>query len=200
MPIQSELLSAAANEWKRWGFSSAPIHDPKRIGGRESEQPFVHFANDYWVTVDEPTRNGNSPYPWSAAFVSFCFKTAAAGTGFPYSGSHWGYCAAIVSKPNTYSKLKLMDPASSTLQAGDLLWAARGGSNCPKPPVSAATATGSAPNGRAASSSRRPPGTALRSAPPPSVPSPAEATFNQAHNPMVGAVLHDAKGAVPDGV
>ena len=30
--------------------------------------------------------------------------------------------------------------------------------------------------------------------------SPAEATFNQDHNPMVGAVLHDAKGAVPGGV
>ncbi len=30
-----------------------------------------------------------------------------------------------------------------------------------------------------------------------SVPSPADATFNRDHNPMKGAVLHDAKGAVP---
>ena len=35
---------------------------------------------------------------------------------------------------------------------------------------------------------------------PPSSPSPAETAFNQDPFPIVGAVLHDAKGAVPDGV
>ena len=39
---------------------------------------------------------------------------------------------------------------------------------------------------RAASSRRRPPVTALRSAPPPSGPSPAETTFNRDHNPDGG--------------
>ncbi|WP_247305738.1 ATP-binding protein [Bradyrhizobium sp. 179] len=39
---------------------------------------------------------------------------------------------------------------------------------------------------KAASSRRRPPVTALRSAPPPSGPSPAETTFNRDHNPDGG--------------
>ncbi|QOZ51598.1 DUF2272 domain-containing protein [Bradyrhizobium sp. CCBAU 53338] len=136
MSIQSDLLTTATNEWKRWGFSSAPVQGPKSIGGRESEQPYVQFVNDYWVTVGKPARNGKSPYPWSAAFISFCFKTAAAGTGFPYSESHWGYCQAILARPRSYPKLELMTPASSSLSVGDLLWAARGGPDCPTPPDS----------------------------------------------------------------
>lgn len=147
MPIQAELLTTATNEWKRWGFSSVPIHGSKSIGGRESEQPYVQFVNDYWVTVGQPTRNGKSPYPWSAAFISFCFKSAAAGAGFPYSESHWGYCAEIFAKPKTYPDLKLLDPSSSSLNVGDLLWAARGGSDCPVPPDSFAGAVQSLKKG-----------------------------------------------------
>jgi hypothetical protein len=62
-----------------------------------------------------------------------------------------------------------------------------------------ATATGFAPSARAASSSRSPV-TGLRSAPPPYGPSPANPIFNRDHEPGVGAVLHDAKGAIPGGV
>ena len=136
MPIQAALLTTVSNEWKRWGHSAVPVHGKKSIGGVESQQPYVQFVNDYWVAVGEPARNGKSPYPWSAAFVSFCFKSAAAGTRFPYNEAHWGYCAAILTEPKTYPGLKLMDASSCTLSPGDLLWAARGGSACPTPPTS----------------------------------------------------------------
>lgn len=148
MPIQPALLSTASDEWKRWGFSTVPVHGHKSIGGRESEPPYVQFVNDYWVAVGEPARNGKSPYPWSAAFVSFCFKTAAAGAGFPYNEAHWGYCEAILANPKTYPKLKLMDPASCVLSPGDLLWAARGGADCPTAPTSFDGATEALKKGR----------------------------------------------------
>ncbi len=113
-----------------------PVHGRKSIGGRESQQPYVQFVNDYWVSVGEPARNGKSSYPWSAAFISFCFHNAEAGTGFPYNGAHWGYCEAIVSRPRAYSKLQLINPVTNTLGLGDLLWAARGGADCPLAPDS----------------------------------------------------------------
>lgn len=135
MSILPNLLTTAESEWKRWGFSTVPIHGRKSIGGRESEQPYAQFVNDYWMAVGEASRNGKSPYPWSAAFISFCFKTAASGAAFPYDGAHWGYCRAIVSKPRRYPKLRLMDPSSCILRAGDLIWAARGGRDCPSAPT-----------------------------------------------------------------
>lgn len=136
MSILPNLLTTADGEWKRWGFSAVPMHGSKSIGGRESEQPYAQFVNEYWAAVGEPARNGKSPYPWSAAFISFCFKSAAAGAAFPYDEAHWGYCKAIVSKPARYAKLQLMDPKSCTLRTGDLIWAARGGAGCPSAPSS----------------------------------------------------------------
>lgn len=136
MAIQPALLTTVQDEWKRWGFSTVPIHGAKSIGGLEGQQPYVQFVNDYWVSVGKPSLNGKSPYPWSAAFISFCFKTAAAGTAFPYNEAHWGYCEAIVARPKAYPKLKLLDPALSVLTPGDLIWAARGGGDCPAAPTS----------------------------------------------------------------
>ncbi|MES5482107.1 DUF2272 domain-containing protein [Bradyrhizobium sp. INPA03-11B] len=136
MTIRPALLATAADEWRRWGFSAIPIHGTKTIGGRESQPPYVEFVSDYWASVGEPARNGKSASPWSAAFVSFCFKTAAAGDGFPYSEAHWNYCEAIVSKPKAYPRLKLVDPTNGTLGLGDLIWAARGGADCPLAPKS----------------------------------------------------------------
>jgi hypothetical protein len=56
MPIQTALLTTASNEWKRWGYSTVPVHGKKSIGGVESRQPYVQFVNDYWVAVGEPAR------------------------------------------------------------------------------------------------------------------------------------------------
>jgi hypothetical protein len=140
MPLAPKLIAAAEDEWKRWGFSVSPLHKPPKIVGREGVAPYVGYVNDYWRVVGEPTWNGNTPQPWSAAFISFCFKTAGAGTGFPYRAAHAEYCRAILQKPASYPGLALADPAAATLVVGDLIWAARAGPDCPKPPMTHAEA------------------------------------------------------------
>jgi hypothetical protein len=127
MAIQPALLTTAQDEWKRWGFSTVPIHGGKSIGGLEGQQPYVQFVNDYWVAVGKPSLNGKSPYPWSAAFISFCFKTAAAGTAFPYNEAHWGYCEAIVARPKAYPKLKRSGLIRAYPRRPDLGGEGRGG-------------------------------------------------------------------------
>lgn len=147
MAIQEKLIDAADGEWKRWGFSLAPLHRPKQVGGTEQQVPYVQFVNDYWTVAGKPEWNGKSPFPWSAAFISFCFASAGAGAGFPYRTGHWDYCAQIVNEPDTYPKLKL-EPASTPLATGDVIWAARGGRDCPAPPTSSAEALAGLQAGR----------------------------------------------------
>lgn len=135
MPIASKLVASSEAEWARWGFSAWPLHGARSIAGKENTTPFVGYVNEYWTVVGEPTWNGTTPQPWSAAFISFCFKGAGAAKKFPYASGHFGYCSSILKSTGKYP-LTLGDPGSTQLQAGDLLWAARTGGNCPKPPTS----------------------------------------------------------------
>jgi hypothetical protein len=132
VPLAPQLIATAADEWKRWGFSVRPLHGLGKIVGKEGVAPYVGYVNDYWRVVGEPTWNGNTAEPWSAAFISFCFKTAGAGNGFPYRTAHAEYCRAILQAPATYPGLALADPATTALAVGDLVWAARAGH--PTPP------------------------------------------------------------------
>ena len=148
MAIEEKLLNAANGEWTRWGFSVVPVHAPRAIGGTERNAPFVNFVNDYWKVVGNPDRNGRSPFPWSAAFISFCFKTAGADAKFPYRGGHFDYCAEILKHRDTFAALELADPASAMLEPGDVIWAARAGRDCPRPPSSHSAALADLRNGR----------------------------------------------------
>jgi hypothetical protein len=134
MPISDKLLQVARAEWQRWGFSTRPLHGAATIGGTEKQPPFVSFVNDYWVVVGHPNWNGNTPEPWSAAFISFCFKQAGAGKGFPYNPSHVGYCSAILRTPAKFPGLSFEDPATTKLELGDLVFASRRGGKCSPPP------------------------------------------------------------------
>ena len=140
MTITPALITAATREWNRWGGSIRPLHGHARIVGTENAPPYVGYVNDYWKIVGKPTWNGNTPQPWSAAFISYCFNTAGAGEGFPYKTGHVDYCRAILEVPGKYPGLALSDPMTTALQASDLLWSARGGGDCPKPPKSYAEA------------------------------------------------------------
>lgn len=140
MTLAAQLVTTATDEWNRWGCSVVRLHGDKAIGGTETVPPYVSYVNDYWKVVGEPTWNGNTPQPWSAAFISFCFKQAGAGAGFPYATGHVDYCGAILRHPQTYPKLALADPATTAVRPGDLLWAARSGKGCTTPPVGYAAA------------------------------------------------------------
>jgi hypothetical protein len=134
MAFRDDLLAVVLNEWKRWGYSVRSADSTVKIGGRERDAPFVSFVNDYWQAVGHPTWNGNTEEPWSAAFISFCFKAAGAGDAFPYNQGHAGYCRAILSTPERFPGLTLSAPATTQVQVGDLIWAARSGPRCRQPP------------------------------------------------------------------
>ena len=127
MPIAAKLVQAALDEWERWGFSTVPVHGKKAIGGTETKAPYVTFVNSYWKTVGQPTWNGNTKQPWSAAFISFCFSKGQAANAFPYASGHVGYCKAFVRNPGKYPGLRFGDPGVETLALGDLVFAGRSG-------------------------------------------------------------------------
>lgn len=133
MSIKPKLIATALAEWTRWGGSVRPLHGAPAIGGTETKAPYVGYVNDYWKVVGKPNWNGATPQAWSAAFISFCFKTAGAGTGFAYSTGHVDYCRAILAGRSP--GLSLVDPATTTLAVGDLIWAARSGDGCNPPPM-----------------------------------------------------------------
>jgi hypothetical protein len=134
MTITTQLVDVALSEWKRFGFSTRPLHGQARIVGVESVAPYVDYVNDYWRAVGKPTFNGNTPIAWSAAFISFCFKEAGAGKSFPYDAGHAGYCSSIVRSPDVYPNLAVLDSASTIVEVGDVVLAARSGDGCGKPP------------------------------------------------------------------
>jgi hypothetical protein len=136
MTLMPKLIETAEGEWSRWGFSVRPLHAKPKIAGKENQAPYVAYVNDYWKAAGKPTWNGNTAEPWSAAFISFCFKSAGAGGSFPYAAAHVEYCRSIMTSAATYPDLALADPTATPLAVGDLLWAARGGSGCPTPPKS----------------------------------------------------------------
>jgi hypothetical protein len=148
MPISAKLVQATEDEWARWGFSTRPLHGPATIAGTEKNAPFVAYVNEYWSVVGQPSWNGNTPQPWSAAFISFCFKAAGAAKQFPYASGHFDYCAAMVRSPKKYPGLKLEDPATAVLAVGDLVWAARSGGDCPTPPGTHAKALAALQSGK----------------------------------------------------
>ena len=140
LSLVPKLVDTARAEWKRWGFSAVPVHGIKKIVGKEGVAPYVSFVHDYWVAVNEPTFNGKTPQPWSAAFISYCFKQAGAAKEFPYNEGHAGYCGAFIRNPAKYPKLSFGDPATTKPQLGDLIFAGRGGGGCGKPPPNHAAA------------------------------------------------------------
>jgi hypothetical protein len=139
MAIGTKLVGVSETEWGRWGYSTWELHKTPVIVGKEKNAPYVGYVNDYWKIVGKPTWNGATPEPWSAAFISFCFKTAGAAKNFPYAAGHVGYCSAILKSPKKYP-LTISDPATTKLQPGDLVWAARSGDKCALPPTTYAKA------------------------------------------------------------
>ncbi|WP_171070142.1 DUF2272 domain-containing protein [Methylobacterium terricola] len=148
MAFNDVLVSTVHQEWARWGFSTSALHVKKKIVGKEGVEPYVGYVNEYWRAVNQPARNGNSPYPWSAAFISFNFKRAGADGEFPYAAGHWDYCRDIVRSPKKFTKLSLHLPSQVAIEVGDVIWAARRGPQCPPPPKDAAAAFGDLKTGR----------------------------------------------------
>jgi hypothetical protein len=73
--------------------------------------------------------NRDGYYAWSAAFVSYVFRIAGAGTGFPYSASHSDYIdiAAEMAQGRTQGWLVTAErPETYAPQLGDVICEGRG--------------------------------------------------------------------------
>lgn len=67
-------------------------------GTKELSSKVSSLLSSYWKSVglefsfaEMQNPAVHSSYPWSSAFISFLFKSAGAGSNFPYSSSHAGY-------------------------------------------------------------------------------------------------------------
>jgi hypothetical protein len=106
-------------------------------GGR-SETSFAIKSRllEYWMRGGNRSKSGAeqeiaSRSYWSAAFISWLFRVAGAGTSFKYSAAHTVYCAAA--KKNrlanrTLNPFWLFRPSEFAPRVGDLLCNARDGS------------------------------------------------------------------------
>jgi hypothetical protein len=134
MPFANDLITVAQREWTRWGGPSERI-DGTTVGivpRMEAQSPFWTYVGEYWRSVGSSLDGRDSP-AWSAAFISYCFKQAAAGRRFPYHENHSAYVAKIDS--GNFAGLSLEDPGTTPVSVGDLLWAGRRGDGCRTPPL-----------------------------------------------------------------
>ncbi|WP_407519007.1 DUF2272 domain-containing protein [Methylobacterium oryzisoli] len=140
MAFVDALVTVARREWTRWGGPAEAI-DGTLVGftnsRMEAEHPFWTFVGEYWKAVGSDL-DGRDPPAWSAAFISYCFSQAGAGTGFPYHENHSIYVSKI--DAGTFPGLSLADPGTAPVAVGDLLWASRTGDGCRTPPSTFAAA------------------------------------------------------------
>lgn len=132
--ITNKLISAASSEWERWGGPTETLTGHTmgfKDGKMEQIHPFWTFVAEYWRSINIKL-DGRSPEPWSAAFISFCFKHAVADGQFPFHENHSIYVAKIAS--GHFPGLSLEDPGTTVLKPGDLIWASRTGEQCRTPP------------------------------------------------------------------
>lgn len=135
MSFADDLVAVARREWTRWGGPAERI-DGSLVGftadRMEAVSPFWIWVGEYWHAINSPLDGRDSP-AWSAAFISYCFKEAGAGTRFPYHDNHSIYVSKI--DGGGFAGLSLRDPAATPVKLGDLLWASRSGGDCRTPPA-----------------------------------------------------------------
>ncbi|MGE0724279.1 MAG: DUF2272 domain-containing protein [Alphaproteobacteria bacterium] len=131
-PFVEQLVEVTLAEWEFFGRSTRSLADRWRVVGEEFDPPFIERVNQYWRVVGRPTLDGESPDPWSGAFISFCFEKAGAGRDFPKSAKHSVYVDRI--RRAAASKLRLADARAEPVGVGDLIWNSRRGAATSQPP------------------------------------------------------------------
>lgn len=138
MSFKSGLLDVVNAEWEFFSKDLAG-HDIK-IGGvnKEAVGKFSGRVADYWLAIPAASLaslvkqfakahgrlDGTINLPWSAAFISFCMKTAGAGVAFPYSSGHATWIAASIKNQlagRTDANLVGFRPGDKPVEVGDLI-------------------------------------------------------------------------------
>lgn len=115
------IIRIAEKEWRRWGGSIEKLGGEQKIAGVQQAASYSEFVAEYWKSLDRScSLDGNSKDPWSAAFISFCFKSAGAEKLFFCSCSN----AIIFSFLHLYRSdtMVLLDAEKYPVKRGDLLW------------------------------------------------------------------------------
>jgi hypothetical protein len=133
-PYVTALIEAANKEWIFFGYSRYTLQSKSSISGVESAPPYTQRITDYWAVVGHPHWDGKTSKPWSAAFISWCFKSAGNAHAFPGSAQHSVYIDAI--RRNRAPGLVLVEPSRASLKVGDLIWMSRKSQETPNPPKS----------------------------------------------------------------
>ena len=97
-------------------------------GHKENEPDFSESVNRYWRESLGLNYNGNDDIPWSAAFISWIFKTAGAGPAFTYSPRHSTFLfKAILASQEADTKDLFVGhrPKNYKAKPGDLVGRAR---------------------------------------------------------------------------
>jgi len=124
-PTVSALVTSAIAEWDFFGRSTRSLSDEWDIGGDEADEPYTTRVARYWRAVGDTVSDGDTPKPWSAAFISWLFQNAnVAEADFKPNAGHADYIRHIYRHPGALT----LNPPSARVSVGDLIWNARLGS------------------------------------------------------------------------
>lgn len=135
----------AVTEWWHWGsvyVSSESSGATKKTAGGDNELPTKSDSPEdefgyrqrvltYFkmgVYPDNTRWKNNVDDPWSAAFISYCFRMAGAGQSFPYHVGHWRYVTEAVRNRNSGNSSDAIVAYRNTdipPAVGDLVWRGR---------------------------------------------------------------------------
>jgi len=136
MSFRSKLVHTATQEWNFFGGSTRHLDDVWNVVGEESNSPFTERIGEYWASVQQLGWDGLTPQPWSAAFISWCFKRVNEQVGpkvmFKGHIKHSVYVDRIRRQAQMDGKLVLTSVDGAPIAAGDLVWNARGEGDGPK--------------------------------------------------------------------
>jgi hypothetical protein len=125
------LVDFCKEEWQFFKRGEINLNGTCRDGLKEYEDGAWQRIADYWKFIGGPFKNltgKDRGVPWSAAFISFCFKEAGAGKRFPYSSGHATYINEAIRNNSTTGKRHICahDLKGKSLEVGDLIGYWRG--------------------------------------------------------------------------
>lgn len=131
-PFVNDLLGMVHQEWVFFGSAYRDLNGRTNDGKKETDNGAWQRIGEYWRALGGPyarLTGKDTGWPWSAAFVSFCMRSAGAGNRFLYSASHSVYINDSIRRRNANDRTGAFiayHPPEEALQPGDLLGYWRG--------------------------------------------------------------------------
>ncbi|MCH9659487.1 MAG: DUF2272 domain-containing protein [Bacteroidetes bacterium] len=78
---RERLLRVCVKQWLRFDRGQA----------KEHHSPYYKFVGEFWQSISLNLDGKDRDVPWSAAFISFCVRTAKGYDGFKFAAAHSKY-------------------------------------------------------------------------------------------------------------